>query len=70
MVTHIKERGITYRKDRTKQLNRFVTIDLDKYSNNTAFEDFLDGAEAESAKTTTGRSWDLAVSYLDKIHGL
>jgi len=62
-------RGITYHHY-GKAKKPVVTVDLNMHGDNSAFEDFLDGMEAESAKTTVGRSWDLAMAHLDKIHGV
>jgi hypothetical protein len=41
--------GIEYEKDATGR-TRYVRVDIDKYGENEAFQDFLDGIEVMSQK--------------------
>jgi hypothetical protein len=57
--------GIEYEKDVTGRA-RYVRIDIDKYGENEALRDFLDGIEAMSRKGEETISLDEFNKYVDK----
>ena len=61
--------GITIERNRCG-VPSYARISLNKYGNNTIFEDFLDGLEADAARNEESYDWNEAVKILDRKHGI
>ena len=57
--------GIEYEKDATGR-TRYIRVDIDKYGENEALQDFLDGVEAMMRKGEETVSLDEFNRYVDE----
>ena len=61
--------GLSYKTD-AEGRKRKVIIDLNRYGDNEALEDFLDGLDALSTINEPTTPWEKIKKRMDKKHGI